>query len=118
MSIEPDHWAWRRRRPLHHSGATRFYMRDAADDGFPRGPDGPWHRCYKCHPPLISSRSDCLVPELYDNSDIFCHSAVDDVTLSFSVSSDSSSSSPDEPKPTKIKRLRIALTKTAGRCNR
>ncbi|XP_025105869.1 speedy protein 1-B-like isoform X1 [Pomacea canaliculata] len=48
MAIEPDHPLWKRERPIHHAGASRSYMRDPEDDGYPRGPDLSPRYCHHC----------------------------------------------------------------------
>lgn len=48
MKIEPFNLAWKRTRPIHHSGAIRSYMKDPDDDGYPRGPDASPRKCLDC----------------------------------------------------------------------
>ena len=46
--MEPLHWAWRRERAVHHSGAIRSYKRDS-DFCEPRGPhESPRGLCDDC----------------------------------------------------------------------
>ena len=48
MTIESDHWAWRRERPEYHGGAVRTYMKDEEEDALPRGPDATPRICSHC----------------------------------------------------------------------
>ena len=48
MTIESDHWAWKRDRLEHHAGALRAYLKDDDEDGLPRGPDATPRLCPQC----------------------------------------------------------------------
>ena len=50
MSIDLDHWLWKRVRPEHHSGAFRQHVRDqdSDDDVYPRGPNASPRKCQQC----------------------------------------------------------------------
>lgn len=52
MSIQSDHWVWKRDRPDYHAGAVRSYTREKDDDGHPRGPDVTPRLCVQCRASL------------------------------------------------------------------
>ncbi|XP_055879237.1 speedy protein A-like isoform X2 [Biomphalaria glabrata] len=53
MAIEPSSLLWRRERLSHHGGATRSYMKDPNEDGYPRGPNATPHYCAACDVPDV-----------------------------------------------------------------
>ncbi|KAH9519449.1 hypothetical protein Btru_002667 [Bulinus truncatus] len=51
MAIEPSNILWQRERLSHHGGATRSYMKDPNEDGYPRGPNATPIYCAACDAP-------------------------------------------------------------------
>ncbi len=48
MTIQPYHWAWKRKRPSYHGGAARNYLVEGQLDCSVKGPDSSPRTCDFC----------------------------------------------------------------------
>lgn len=83
--MEPLHWAWRRERAIHHSGAVRSYTRDI-DFCEPRGPhESPRGLCDDCT--MLQMIQEVVTNEENGNNSWFLSSSSDE-SFNEGISSD------------------------------